>query len=150
MARRLRLAAVGEIVEDVYLPEGRRFLGGISANFGRGAARAGAEATLFAAVGNDERGDRLRALLPPAGIEARIRTLPGPSAEQKIRIAADGERVFCGFDPSNALPLPAPSSVDRRMIRRWRQELWGMRKRTDPPRAPVTAAIWARYLETAR
>ena len=93
----LRLVAVGEIVLDVYLPELDRHVGGISANFARGAARAGADVALHAAVGDDAAGAELARGV--AGLEAHLAILPGASAVQKIRIAADGERVFCGFDP---------------------------------------------------
>jgi hypothetical protein len=58
--------------------------------------------------------------------------------------------IFCGVDPDDALPLRPERSTDRRSLRRWRHELWGMRKRNDPPRAPIIARLWDAYLEAAR
>jgi sugar/nucleoside kinase (ribokinase family) len=95
-----RIAAVGEIGEDLYLPEGERFLGGISANFARAAQRAGAEATVVASIGDDERGARVRTAAQRAGLkEVRLRVVPGRTPEQKIEIQPGGERRFCGYDP---------------------------------------------------
>jgi len=100
MAARVRIAAVGEIVLDVYLPapeeEGR--LGGISVNFARCALRSGASVALYGAIGTDARGRLLAAELAGSGLERRVRELPGASAIQRIRLAPDGERIFCGFD----------------------------------------------------
>jgi fructoselysine 6-kinase len=94
-----RIAAVGEVAEDVYLPDGEGHLGGISCNFARAAMRAGARAALYAAVGDDERGARVRGALAAIDLaELRLRVLPGATARQHVRVAADGERVFCGFD----------------------------------------------------
>jgi fructoselysine 6-kinase len=110
MAQRVRIAAVGEVDEDLYLDEllvsegspsgpdvGR--LGGISVNFARAARWAGAEVTVYAALGDDARGARLRRWLEDAHLAARVRVLPGASASQRIRVEASGERRFCGFDP---------------------------------------------------
>jgi sugar/nucleoside kinase (ribokinase family) len=94
-----RIAAVGEVAEDVYLPEEDRHLGGISCNFARAARKSGAAAALFAAVGDDDRGRRLLAALERSGFEPlRVRTLAGASARQLIRLEPSGERIFCGFD----------------------------------------------------
>jgi sugar/nucleoside kinase (ribokinase family) len=98
MATGVRIAAVGEVVEDCY-QDGQRSLGGISLNFARAAARLGAQCSLYAAVGDDDRGGRIHAALTAEpSIRKRVRTLPGVSAEQRIRMAADGERIFCGFE----------------------------------------------------
>jgi sugar/nucleoside kinase (ribokinase family) len=93
----LRIAAVGEIAEDRYLPEGARHLGGISANFARACARAGAH-TLYGAVGDDDCGARLVSELDECHLELHVRVLEGATATQRIRLAPDGERIFCGFD----------------------------------------------------
>jgi fructoselysine 6-kinase len=97
MAGRVRIAAIGEVGADVYLPEGERVLGGISANFARSALRAGADVGLFATIGDDETGRFLRAELARLGLDAHVRTMPGPSATQRIELPASGERVFCGW-----------------------------------------------------
>jgi fructoselysine 6-kinase len=97
----LSIAAVGEICADLYEGDDQTYLGGISANFARSAAAAGARAVLFAAIGDDALGARLEALVaesPEPRIESRVRVLPGATAVQRIRVATDGERIFCGFD----------------------------------------------------
>lgn len=94
----LAIAAVGEVCADLYEGDSRVFLGGISGNFARCAAEAGARASVFAAVGDDELGRALTALLGATRVASRVRVLPGATAVQRIRIAPDGERVFCGFD----------------------------------------------------
>jgi fructoselysine 6-kinase len=93
-----RLAAVGEIAEDWYLADDDRRPGGISLNFARAAAFAGAEVTLLSAVGDDEAGARLLRALESTALERCLRVLPGATACQRIRLAPDGERIFCGFD----------------------------------------------------
>jgi len=94
----LTIAAVGELCADLYEGDDEVYLGGISGNFARSAAAAGARASVFAAVGDDERGRVLLALLDKTPVEPRVRVLPGATAVQRIRVAPDGERIFCGFD----------------------------------------------------
>jgi sugar/nucleoside kinase (ribokinase family) len=93
-----RIAAVGEITEDLYLPDGPALLGGISVNFARTAASLGAEVTLYAPLGDDPRGDRLAALLSETSLCLRVKRIAGGSAQQRITLRG-GERVFSGFDP---------------------------------------------------
>lgn len=98
----ISFAAVGEIVLDAY-SDGPAQLGGISANVARVAAHWGARTTLFAPVGDDDRGVRVRAMaeraaLASAGrLELRLRTLAGETAEQSLHVGSGGERVFTGF-----------------------------------------------------
>jgi fructoselysine 6-kinase len=100
MAERLRVAAVGEVAEDLYLPEGESRLGGISANFARSAAACGAAAGLFGAVGDDARGRRLHAALRRAPLDPLcVRMLRGETARQRIHLGPGGERAFSGFVP---------------------------------------------------
>ena len=95
--RALRLAAVGEICADVYLPEGKTRLGGISANFAHFAALEGADALLFAALGDDHEGRVLSRLLADAPYDASfVVGRHGSSTRQQLRIEA-GERRFCGY-----------------------------------------------------
>lgn len=97
----MRIAAVGEVTEDVYLGSDEsvlsRELGGISLNFARAAAFSGAEAHLFAAVGDDDSAARIRSALGATTVHAHLRTLHGASAVQRIKFASDGERIFDGF-----------------------------------------------------
>lgn len=98
MAKRLNIAAVGEICLDRYLPEGDEHLGGISVNFARAAARSGADAAIFAAIGDDPSGRVLAEMLAHSGLDLRgVRTLAGPSTLQRIELRGDGERILSGF-----------------------------------------------------
>lgn len=114
MEARVRVAAVGEICLDTFEPEGDAHLGGISVNFARAAAWAGAEATVFAAVGNDAVGRDLRARLRGAGLgDAFVRELAGASTEQRVRVAPFGERVLCGFVPGvSAIYAPTADELE--------------------------------------
>jgi fructoselysine 6-kinase len=93
-----RIAAVGEVVEDRYLPEDESFAGGISLNFARAVRFAGAEATVFGCIGRDERGERMSLAIERLALPARLQRLEGPTALQWIRVRPDGERQFCGFE----------------------------------------------------
>jgi len=99
MATRLRIAAVGEISRDRYIDRDVTTLGGCSANFARAAAGAGAEAWLYAPVGNDELGRDALSALARTTIQLRVRVEHGATAMCPIRIAATGERQFCGWQP---------------------------------------------------
>jgi len=99
MASSLRIAAVGEVALELFLPEGDRHLGGISANFARGVTAEGARGALFASVGDDARGEYLRGELERVGLDClAVRVVRGRSAEQRIEVQPDGERRFVGFD----------------------------------------------------
>jgi fructoselysine 6-kinase len=100
MAQRLRVAAVGEVAENVYLPDERRTLGGISANFAASARAAGADVRLYAVVGDDDGATHVLSALEGVGLDTeRVRRASGRTAAQRIRLADDGERIFCGWDP---------------------------------------------------
>jgi len=108
-----RIAAVGEICEDLYLPDGVARPGGIAANFAFHAGRAGAESLLIAAVGDDEAGRRLQASLAHAPFDAsRVRSSPGLSTSQRLRVER-GERVFCGYDVGVAATLRLDGQDER-------------------------------------
>lgn len=98
----MRIAAVGEVGEDRYEDGGGaitgRFLGGISANFAVAAHRSGADASLFAAVGDDATGDALLCALDDVLPRHSVRRIAGSSACQRIVVEASGERRFSGYD----------------------------------------------------
>lgn len=99
MAPSVTVSAVGEITLDRYLPEGDEWLGGISMNFARSARAAGAVATVFAPVGDDERGRRVVDAMERHGLSrAGVRRVAGATARQDVRIGDGGERIFCGFE----------------------------------------------------
>lgn len=111
------LAAVGEICEDLYLPEGVPRPGGIASNFAFHAGCAGTPAVLVAAVGEDEAGARLLEALVGAPIDAsRVRRLPGTSTTQRLRVER-GERIFCGYEPGVAASLRLDAEDERVLAR---------------------------------
>lgn len=99
MAARLRIAAVGEVGLDRFVDRGVETLGGCSCNLARAAAAEGADAALFAPVGDDPRGAEVRGRLAATALHLRVRTEPGVTALQRIRSEPDGERRFCGWEP---------------------------------------------------
>ena len=111
------VAAVGEICEDVYLPEGTERPGGIAANFAYHAAVSGARSLLMAAVGDDEASGRLLGALASSPVDgSRVRRLPGRSTTQRLRLEG-GERVFCGYDPGVAASLRLDAEDERVLAR---------------------------------
>jgi fructoselysine 6-kinase len=99
----MRIVAVGECTIDRYLDTGVECVGGISLNFAINARRAGAEQVgLVSCIGTDAAAAAVKRRLAGAGIDARhVRSLPGATASQQIRLTADGERLFPpgGYDP---------------------------------------------------
>lgn len=98
----MRIAAVGEVGEDRYEDATgavrARFLGGISANVALAAQRSGAAVSLFAAVGDDARGDALLAALDAAIPHHSVRRATGVSACQRVVVDPGGERRFAGYE----------------------------------------------------
>ena len=108
-----RIAAVGELCEDLYLPEGVVRPGGIAANFAFHAGRTSGEVLLIAAVGDDDAGGRLLTSLADAPFDAsRVRRAAGRSTSQRLRIER-GERVFCGYDAGGAASLALDDEDER-------------------------------------
>lgn len=102
MAAHLRIAAVGEVSRDRYVDRDLTVLGGVSCNFARAAAAAGAEAWLYAPVGDDELGREALAALAATPLQLRVRVERGATALCPIRITEAGEREFCGWQPGVA------------------------------------------------
>lgn len=112
MARRLRIAAVGEVDVDVYVERGLETLGGCSCNLARAATAAGADAALYSVVGDDTNGARVRSWLGETALELRVQRAPGATATQQIRVGADGERQLCGWAPGVvASYVPTPDEL---------------------------------------
>lgn len=92
----MRVVAVGECTIDRYLDAGVEHVGGISLNFAINASRVGAEQVgLVSCTGNDAAAEAVRRRLAAVAIDTtHLHSMPGRTASQKIRIAAEGERVF--------------------------------------------------------
>lgn len=96
----MRLACVGDVGIDDYANLGLRRPGGIALNVAANGRACGLAVSLVGAVGDDPDGDALLAALAPLGLDAaRLRRLPGTTPRQAIRLEADGERRFAGYEP---------------------------------------------------
>ena len=140
METRVRIAAIGEITEDAYLRGESivaRELDGISLNFARAAAFEGAEAHLFAAVGNDEAAKRIISALSSTDIVPHLQEMEGASAVQRIKLSATGERIFDGFT-AGVMRHFAPSAADLATLRSF--DLIAL------PASPDTAHFFPRLL----
>lgn len=120
------VAVVGSINSDVIVscerfPEAGETVPGGTASYGQGgkganqaraAACAGAATTFIGAVGDDTAADRV--LTPLAGVDLRVRTVPGPTGTALITVDGRGENTIVVVPGANAsLTL---SDDDRRII----------------------------------
>lgn len=117
---RPRLAAVGDNCIDVlrYAADGRvvRRIGGNAVNVAVQAARAGAEAEYFGAVGADEDGRLTLAVLAAQGVgTGGVAMRPGATAVTEIDVTPDGERILARED-FGACRGYSPSPADLRRI----------------------------------
>jgi fructoselysine 6-kinase len=104
-AATLRLCAVGGAVVDFYADLGRCFPGGNAPNVAVHAARGGADAAFFGAIGSDQAGDHFRASLREEGVDlSRVQVHKGPTPMVTVRRARSGE-YQCVACPAYRLPL---------------------------------------------
>jgi fructoselysine 6-kinase len=92
------LLCIGDIAIDLYVATGRRHVGGISFNVAWNAWEHGMDARVYSAVGSDDEGRSIlrsleRSRFPSDGIVTRN----GVTAQQRIVLGDDGERVFDGY-----------------------------------------------------
>ncbi|CAM5469839.1 ribokinase [Leifsonia shinshuensis] len=96
-----RLPGPGETVGGGRL---RRDPGGKGANQAAAAARLGARVRMVGAVGDDADGERMRAALADAGVDASaVRTVAEPTGTALIVVDADGENQIAVCEGANAL-----------------------------------------------
>jgi hypothetical protein len=79
--------------ESVLAAEAGRGLGGKGANVAVAVARAGVPARLVAALGRDEAGGALRALLQAEGLAGALRTVEAPTDRSLILVDEGGENI---------------------------------------------------------
>ena len=98
----MKIVCVGDCGIDRYLPSGRMFCGGITANFARYAARLFApddEIHVISAIGTDPVAAGLvRQTFRKTRIHCHIAELRGRTPVQYIEVTADGERRFLRYD----------------------------------------------------
>jgi hypothetical protein len=58
--------------------------------------------------------------------------------------------VYCGSDTKRSHPLMSEPTGDRRRMRRWKVEIWTLRKRNMPPANPTLNLLWDRFLKAGR
>ncbi len=66
-----------------------------------------------------------------------------------IPFSRRGRAIYCGTDPVDSVPEPAPIAQGRK-VDLWKEVLWYHRKRIAAPHRPVLLRLWKQYLETAR
>ena len=97
----MNLVCVADCGIDRYLDAGVDRAGGIGLNVAVHARRLCAvddTVTVIAPVGSDEGADLVREAIARAGLESHLVVRDGATPVQLIRHAADGERVFVGYD----------------------------------------------------
>ena len=106
----LAILCWGDVGHDVYLEPPATLPGGCALNVAWSLALAGAEGVGVAGWVGDDGGD-LRAQLRARGVDVRwLRQAPGATPCQRIRLRADGEREFCGYDGGVILGRGAPDA----------------------------------------
>ncbi|MFL4909137.1 ribokinase [Streptomyces sp. MMS24-I2-30] len=94
----------------------RTVAGGKGANQAVAAVRAGGEVTMIGAVGDDDFGPRLRAVLDGAGVATdHLRTVPGPSGTAHIVVDGEGHNSIVVVPGANAA-VTAPTDRDERAV----------------------------------
>ena len=102
----LRLIGVGDNTVDTYLHERRRYPGGNAVNVAVHAHRLGAEAAYLGSLGDDARGDLIRAALSAEGVDiSRCQIHPdAANAFAEVNLV-DGDRVFGDYSAGAAALL---------------------------------------------
>lgn len=92
------LACIGDVAVDFYVTIPRRHLGGISFNVAWNAREHGVDARVYSVVGTDTDGDAVLETFARRGLSNDgIVVREGITAQQRILITSDGERVFDGY-----------------------------------------------------
>ena len=97
----MKLVCVADCGIDRFLDAGVERVGGIGLNVAIHARRLCARddrVTLVAPVGDDAGAALVRAAIERAGLESHLVVRDGATPVQRIRHAADGERLFVGYD----------------------------------------------------
>ena len=97
----MNVVCVGDCGIDHYLPSGKIFCGGITANFALQARAVFPEndtITIISAIGNDAGATVVRDRFKGSQIECRLTAREGASSVQYIEVMPDGEKDFVRFD----------------------------------------------------
>ena len=103
---------IGDIAVDFYVTLSRMHVGGISFNVAWNIRECGADAHVCSAIGTDEDGTAvLRALLERNVPRDAIFVRDGRTAQQRILINSEGERIFDGYR-AGVLSTLSPADLD--------------------------------------
>ena len=92
------LACIGDVAVDFYVTIPRRHLGGISFNVAWNAREHGVDARVYSVVGTDTDGEAVLETFARRGLSSEgLVVREGVTAQQRILIKSDGERVFDGY-----------------------------------------------------
>lgn len=97
----MHIVCVGDCGVDHYLPEDRRFCGGITANFARHARDqfpAEDQVHIVSCVGDDDGADLVLAALKNSGIDCQISQVAGSTPVQFIEVREGGEKRFVRYE----------------------------------------------------
>lgn len=92
------VACVGDLAQDYYVNLSRKRVGGISFNVAWNLRHCGVDARVFSLLGDDSDGRALLRAISVQGIPLDgIVTRAGETAQQRIIVHDDGERIFDGY-----------------------------------------------------
>ena len=97
----MRVVCVGDCGIDRYVPTGKHFVGGITANFARHARSVFTpedEIVIVSPLGNDAEAAVVRSALESTDIDCRFSELDGSTPVQYINVRDDGEKEFLRYD----------------------------------------------------
>ena len=97
----MKIVCVGDCGVDLYLPEGERRFGGITANFARHARQQFApddDVHVLSCVGDDDNARIVLQEIETSPIEWHVVQLHGRTPVQSIEIEPDGEKNFTHYD----------------------------------------------------
>lgn len=98
MNKIIRLCAIGDCCADVY-SDGRTNLGGTAYNVAIAAQKAGAQTSIFSAVGSDEIGKQILANLRVSRVDmSHLRIVPGKTSSIPIHLDSQGKPVYGRWD----------------------------------------------------
>lgn len=97
----MRVVCVGDCGIDRYLPTGKHYVGGITANFARHARAlfpSEDEIAIISPLGNDPEATAVRSAFASTGIDCHFCELDGATPVQYINVREGGEKEFVRYD----------------------------------------------------
>lgn len=96
----MKIVSVGDIGIDYYENIQIKKPGGIAFNFAVNAVKNNIDCSLVSAIGEDWDGEKIKKLLQTLHFDiSHLHQMKGKTAQQKINLKENGERVFVGYNP---------------------------------------------------